>query len=195
MVTQNTLRMFQKATASAQIFPKLTDKNNIMEKVMKLIDVNGQPTAYLHIHLIIFLELDPKSLKTARQVSKEWDHFIRSQLWMNKNMRKRLEKRLVKQWRMNQPMRRDLELGGDTVVDMICCNETHVAVFCRVVGAVRMRVRLYSLNSLSQVCEERDTGMAVIGGAPALEGLSCAMGKLVFVANGEWSDGRRRKNV
>ena len=55
-----------------------------MEEVMQLLDVDGKPTAFLHIHLTIFMELDPKSLKSARQVSKEWNLFIRSQLWMNR---------------------------------------------------------------------------------------------------------------
>ena len=40
-----------------------------MEEVMQLLDVNGEPTAYLHIHMAIFLGLGPKSLKSARQVS------------------------------------------------------------------------------------------------------------------------------
>ena len=73
---------------------------------MELLDVNGKTTAFLHIHRAIFLELDARSLKSARQVSRQWNMFIKSQLWMNKKMRKRLEKRLAEQWRGNQPMRR-----------------------------------------------------------------------------------------
>ena len=40
---------------------------------MQLLDVNGEPTAYLHIHMAIFLELGPKSLKSASQVSRDLD--------------------------------------------------------------------------------------------------------------------------
>ena len=84
-----------------------------MEEVMQLLDVNGEPTAYLHIHMAIFLGLGPKSLKSASQVSREWRKFINTQIWMNKKIRNRLEKKLVKQWRMKQPMRREIVLGED----------------------------------------------------------------------------------
>ena len=62
-----------------------------MEDMMKLLDANGEATAFLHIHLAIFLDLDPRSLKSARLVCKEWSQFIKSQLWMDKKMRKRLQ--------------------------------------------------------------------------------------------------------
>ena len=139
-----------------------------MEEVMQLLDVNREPTAFLHIHLAFFMELGPKSLKSARQVCKEWNQFIKSQIWMNKEMRKRLEKRLVQQWRMNQPSKRELQFGEKRddwrEVVSVCCNETHVAVFCRVVllADETVRLRLYSLADLGQVGEERDTGMTGI---------------------------------
>ena len=93
-----------------------------MEKVMKLLDVNGEPTPFLHIHLIIFLQLDPKSLKSARLVSREWCKFVKSQIWINKKMRKRLEQRLVEQWRRKQPSRREFVLRDDMVVERMSCS-------------------------------------------------------------------------
>ena len=109
---------------------------------MQLLDANGEPTGFLHIHLAIFsffTELRPRSLKSARLVCRTWSQFIKTQMWMNKKIRKRLEKRLGKQWRMDQPMTmtRELVLGVNTKVDRICCNENNVAVFCRDVRSGR----------------------------------------------------------
>ena len=74
-----------------------------MDNIMRYVHVDGP---YHHVHLDIFLQLDPKSLKSARQVSRAWSQFIKSQLWMNMKGRKRLEERLAKQWRLSQPSRR-----------------------------------------------------------------------------------------
>ena len=153
---------------------------------MKLLDVNGEPTAFLHIHLAIFLELGPNSLKSARLVSRDWNRFIKSQIWMNKKIRNVLEQRLVQQWRMKRPVRRQLVLGEERMVDMICCNETHLAIFCAAVETdlwegdpMRLWLRLYSLYDLTQIGEEREVerdDMIFIWN-------SCAMGKSIIVAN------------
>ena len=165
---------------------------------MKLLDVNGEPTAFLHIHLAIFLELGPKSLKSARLVSRDWNRFIKSQIWMNKKVRKGLEKRLAQQWRMKRPMTRQLVLGEERMVDMICCNETHFAIFCRAVEedlleGEPMRLRLYtavySLYDMTQIGEEREVDrddMIYIWN-------SCAMGKSVIAASRESHDSDTRE--
>ena len=147
---------------------------------MQLLDVNGEPTAYLHIHLAIFLKLDAKSLKSARQVSRDWNKFITTQIWMNKKMRKRLKQKLDKQWRRNLPVRRELVLGDEGMVDilMMCCNETHLAVFLDdpqvILGVDNMGLRLYHLHDLT-LFEKTETHFSPY---------SCAMGKSVIAASG-----------
>ena len=103
---------------------------------MQLLDGNEEPTGFLHINLEIFLFLDPSSLKSARQVARTWDKFIKSQMWGKPRIRKILEKRLLRQWRTSNPRRRELVISSYssqeeiTVLNMTC-NETHLAVFCQ----------------------------------------------------------------
>ena len=66
-----------------------------MEQVMQLLDMNGDPTAFLHIHLAIFTELGPNSLKSARLVCRNWSKFIKTQMWLKEKTKKILEKRLA----------------------------------------------------------------------------------------------------
>ena len=47
----------------------------------------------------IFLNLDPKSLKRARQVCKEWDELVMKEVWGSVEGRKELERKLDEQWR------------------------------------------------------------------------------------------------
>ena len=61
----------------------------------------------------ILLLLDPSDLKSARLVCRNWDRFIKTQLWgSDKAGRKQLEKRLERRWRQVMPWRREIQMGA-----------------------------------------------------------------------------------
>ena len=56
----------------------------------------------------IFLNLDPISLKRARQVCKEWDQLVMKEVWGSEEGRREMERRLDMRWREAQPTRREV---------------------------------------------------------------------------------------
>ena len=90
-----------------------------------------------------FLLLDPEDLKACRLVSKQWDEFIKREVWNNQYGKKRLTQKLVLRWMSEKPKEKVLfrrcinpEKWASTV-----CDEQHV--FC---GEVTGKVRMYRLS-------------------------------------------------
>ena len=90
-----------------------------------------------------FFLLDPEDLKACRLVSKQWDEFIKREVWNNQYGKKRLTQKLVQRWMSEKPKEEVLfrryinpEKWASTV-----CDEQHV--FC---GEVTGKVRMYRLS-------------------------------------------------
>ena len=90
-----------------------------------------------------FLLLDPEDLKACRLVSKQWDEFIKREVWNNQYGKKRLTQKLVQRWMSEKPKEKVLfrryinpEKWASTV-----CDEQHV--FC---GDSTGKVRMYRLS-------------------------------------------------
>ena len=96
---------------------------------------------------LLFL-LDPSDLKSARLVCRDWDTFIKNQLWgRGKNGRKQLENRLERRWKEAMPWRRAIQLEKQEEVVSVCCNEVYLAVFVGVRNGHKL-LRLYDLVDL-----------------------------------------------
>ena len=76
------------------------DKDEVFMILTWLKDSFDVPT-YSNLVRNIFLNLDPKSLKRARQVCKEWDRLVMVEVWGSEEGRREMENKLDKQWRRN----------------------------------------------------------------------------------------------
>ena len=50
-----------------------------------------------------FLLLDPEDLKACRLVSKQWDEFIKREVWNNQYGKKKLTQKMVQRWMSEKP--------------------------------------------------------------------------------------------
>ena len=89
---------------------KVVAKKENEEVVTILRDLKAQLNMLIYRDLFrqIFLNLPPTSLKRARLVCREWDQLIKEEVWESKEGRKVMERRLEKQWREVEPIRKDL---------------------------------------------------------------------------------------
>ena len=94
------------------------------------------PVTYHDIVRQIYLNLDLASLKSARQVCREWDRLVMGEVWGSDEGRREVERKLASQWRHGQPVRRETELPElkDGEVRALCCDEKNIAVFLRSYG-------------------------------------------------------------
>merc|ERR1719187_2116706 len=102
----------------------------------------------------IFLNLDPRSLKRARQVCKEWDRLVMKEVWGSEEGRREMERRLDMRWREAQPTRIEVLVRPGYNVDSATCDDIHIAVIAvRREGwrTLESRLVLYSATDLSLI--------------------------------------------
>ena len=113
-------------------------------------------TTYRNLVRNIFLNLNPRSLKMARQVCKKGDWLVMKEVWGSEEGRREMERRLDRQWREAQPTRREVVVRLGYEVLRATCDETHIAVTaCRMVDwRFEDRLFLYSAMDLSLICDQ-----------------------------------------
>ena len=100
---------------------------------MKDLKERLDPVTYQDIVRKIFLNLGLASLKSARQVCKEWDRLVMGEVWGSGEGRREVERKLSSQWKHGEPVRREIELSDDdtSIIHALCCDERNIAVFLR----------------------------------------------------------------
>ena len=87
----------------------------------------------------IFLNLDPLTLKSCRQVCSAWNSFIHLRLWSSKPAKHKLREMLTNQWRSSQPAITVYSLGIGRVSSIVCDG---YLILC---GYSRGQVRVYQV--------------------------------------------------
>ena len=88
-----------------------------------------------------FLLLDPEDLKACRLVSKQWDEFVKREVWNNQYGKKMLTQKLVQRWMHENPKEevlfsQEVNLENQRITNIVC-DEQHV--YCAdLTGKVRM---------------------------------------------------------
>ena len=100
---------------------------------MKDLKERLDPVTYRDLVRQIFLHLDLASLKSARQVCKEWDGLVMGEVWGSGEGRWEVERKLSSQWKHGEPVRREIKLSNveTNKVYAMCCDERNIAVFLR----------------------------------------------------------------
>ena len=87
-----------------------------------------------------FLLLDPEDLKACRLVSKQWNEFIKREVWRNQYGKKRLTHKLLQRWMAGNPKEEvffSQEVNFENQIEDIVCDEEYV--YCAdKTGKVRM---------------------------------------------------------
>ena len=99
----------------------------------------------------IFLNLDPRSLKRARQVCKEWDRLVMKEVWGSEEGRREMERRLDMRWREARPTRREVIGRPGYDVDIATCDDIHIAVIAVRREGWNSRLVLYNATDLSLI--------------------------------------------
>ena len=89
----------------------------------------------------IFLNLDPLTLKSCRQVCSAWNSFIHLRLWSSKPAKHKLREMLTNQWRSSQPAITVYSLGIGRVSSIVCDG---YLILC---GYSRGQVRVYNADT------------------------------------------------
>ena len=71
---------------------------------MKDLKEGLDPVTYHDIVRQIFLNLDLTSLKSSRQVCREWDRLVMGEVWGSGEGRRKVELRPVGQWAASRPL-------------------------------------------------------------------------------------------
>ena len=92
-----------------------------------------------------FLLLDPEDLKACRLVSKQWDEFVKREVWNNQYGKKMLTQKLVQRWMHENPkeevlFRKEIHLENPRIANIVC-DEQHV--YC---ADLTGKVRMYRLS-------------------------------------------------
>ena len=107
------------------------------------------------------LYLDPNELKTCRLVNRDWEKFIRKEVWGNKRRRLLMKEKLLQRWKNVDPAAEEfgpvrMMLDPDLVnkgVDSIFCNNSYVfcglpcgkvGVYCLITQSPRPVVKQYT---------------------------------------------------
>ena len=118
---------------------------------MKDLKEGLDPVTYHDIVRQIFLNLDLASLKSARQVCREWDRLVMGEVWGSDEGRREVKRKLASQWRHGQPVRREIELE-DGEVRELCCDDKNIAVFLRSgAGDDIWHLRMYNASDCSLI--------------------------------------------
>ena len=76
-----------------------------------------------------FLLLDPEDLKACRLVSKQWNEFIKREVWRNQYGKKRLTHKLLQRWMAGNPKEEvffSQEVNFENQIEDIVCDEEYV---------------------------------------------------------------------
>ena len=76
-----------------------------------------------------FLLLEPEDLKACRLVSKQWNEFIKREVWRNQYGKKRLTHKLLQRWMAGNPKEEvffSQEVNFENQIEDIVCDEEYV---------------------------------------------------------------------
>ena len=91
---------------------------------------------------LVFLSLDPESLKASRLVCKAWDTFIKRRVWGSPRARLRLRGRLLRHWKGASAKVTNLREGMCNEVYSMACDEERV--YC---GTADQHIQVFEIAS------------------------------------------------
>jgi len=91
---------------------------------------------------LVFLSLDPESLKASRLVCKAWDTFIKRRVWGSPRARLRLRGRLLRHWKGASAKVTNLREGMCNEVYSLACDEERV--YC---GTADQHIQVFEIAS------------------------------------------------